>query len=477
MVDWPKDLIPITWGGHSGGIRLQAQASQRQLDQGGIEVIEFRPTRQPIKLLDDVLRQNGSYITYNAIYNSARFITDDLKKELASSPYTLPNKWKGGRASSLLFIGGGGMGDRVQMTIGLREVAARAGCQVDVCSVKTGEEWLGLDYIGQVGPNFPSKAWVESYEAVFDVEGVIGGPNATTCPRCHNPGTPLHLLLARAMGVEVAADAQPDYVILPGEERLVYLPDKQLPRIGIHLGQASPPRIWPLPHWNDLLTRLAKDFDIVLLGGVGEVPEWTAEALGTQYRPPPPDNIIDYSGHTLNMRALAVAMKTCDVFVGADSGPLHLAGALGIPSVGLYSLFPYEIRGTNLPSIRPMQIPYPSGPKFKDKDGQLHGCDDCFTHVQHGEPLPCGKQFCDMMVGIKPDAVAQAVREMVADSAAYRVTINLEDLRYRRKLKWPECARVLGIKPKDLREARKEKIWRDIEAVHKGLLVMGGQSI
>ena len=444
-------------------------------------MIEFRPLREPIKLVNTHLRQHGAYITYLAIYNQARFFTDELKKDLSAKPYELPNKWEGGKVDSLLFIGGGGMGDRIQMTVGLREVAARAGCPIDVCSIKSGEEWYGLDYIGCVGTDFPEKSWVESYDAVFDVEGVISEPDATTCPRCHNPGTPLHLLLARAMGVEVPADAQPDYVILPGEERLVYLPDKQLPRVGIHIGQASPARVWPVEYWFALLSDISEEFEVVLLGGVGEVPQLTAETLGTEYRPPPPNNIIDYSGHTPNIRSLAVAMQSCDVFVGADSGPLHLAGALGIPTVGLYGLFPYQIRGTNLPSVRPLQIAYPEGPKFRDKDGNLHGCNDCFTHIQHGEALPCaatGRRICDMMVGIKPEAVAQAVREVMEDSITHRVSVaTLEDLRYRRKLKWPECAKVLGTKQCILREARKHKSWQDVEAKHKGLPVMGGQLI
>ncbi len=443
-------------------------------------MIEFRPTREPIKLVDTSLRLNGSYITYLAIYQQARFFTDELKKDIAAKTYELPNKWDGGKVDSLLFIGGGGMGDRIQMTIGLREVAARAGCQIDVCSIKSGEEWFGLDYIGNVGTDFPEKAWVESYEAVFDIEDVLALPDATACPRCHNPGTPLHILLARAMGVGVAVDARPDYVILPGEERLVYLPDKQLPRIGIHIGQASPARVWPLEYWSDLLTRLGNSFEIVLLGGIGEVPSWSAEVLGTEYHPAPPANMLDYSGHTPNIRALAVAMRTCDVFIGADSGPLHLAGALRIPTVGLYGVFPYAIRGANMPSIRPLQIPYPPEPKFKDNDGRLHGCDDCFSHVQHGDTLPCaatGRQVCDMMVGIKPEAVAQAVCETVEASGLYRALHNLEDLRYRRELSWPDCAKVLAVKQKTLREARKHKLWQDIEAKHKGLPVTGGQPI
>lgn len=229
-----------------------------------------------------------------------------------------------------------------------------------------------------------------------------------------------------------------------------------------------------------MLANIAPDFDVILLGGAPEVPQWTYETIGTYYRIPPPDDIIDYTGHTRDIRALAVAMKACDVFVGADSGPLHLAGALGIPSVGLYSLFPYEIRGSNLPSVRPVQIPYPKGPKFKDAAGQLHECDDCFTHIQPNEVLPCaasGRQFCEMMLGIKPEAVSAAIREVVADSGLYRIYNSLEELRYRRKLKWAECAKILGVKPKALHEFRKQKPWQDVEAARKGLPVTGGQPI
>ncbi len=443
-------------------------------------MIEFRPIREPIKLVDTCLRLNGSYITYYAIWQQARFFTDEVRKDIKAQPYELPNKWDGGKVDNILFIGGGGMGDRIQMTIGLREVARRAGCQIDVCSIRNGDEWRGLDYIGLVGTDFPERSWVESYDAVFDIEDVLAESDATTCPRCHNPGTPLHILLARAMGVEVASDAQPDYVILPGEERLVYLPDKQLPRVGIHIGQASPARVWPLEYWSELLMRLGGDFEIVLLGGSGEVPQWTADILGTAYCPPPPGNIIDYSGHTPSLRVLAAAMNTCDAFIGADSGPLHLAGALGIPTVGLYGLFPYEIRGSNMPSIRPIQIPYPPETKFRDKDGRPHGCSDCFTHIQHGQPLPCaatGRTVCDMMAGIKPEAVARAVFETVDASAAYRISKGLEGVRYKRNLGWRECAKVLGIKQSLLKEARKHQIWQDIEAEHKGLPVTGGKPI
>ena len=39
---------------------------------------------------------------------------------------------------------------------------------------------------------------------------------------------------------------------------------------------------------------------------------------------------------TRSLRALGALYEVCDVVVAADTGPLHLAAALGVPTVGLY---------------------------------------------------------------------------------------------------------------------------------------------
>lgn len=45
--------------------------------------------------------------------------------------------------------------------------------------------------------------------------------------------------------------------------------------------------------------------------------------------------ILDYTGRILDFADLALAMKSMDLVISVDTGPLHLAGALGVPTIGL----------------------------------------------------------------------------------------------------------------------------------------------
>ncbi len=376
-------------------------------------MLVFRP-QEHVQIDNNWLVRNGLYLTYNMIFE--KVVKPKCPGEIAFAEYRLPNVWQGGPVKSLLFFGGGGIGDRIQATPMLREVARRAECVVDACSVREALEWKGLPYIGNVGMDYPAKGWVEQYEACFSIEGVISEGNATECPRCKSVGVPLHQLFGNFVGVPVSVDAKPDYVILPGEERLCWLPAKgERKRIGMHMGKFSPARIWPAENWLALIQAFTKDYEVVLLGTAMESPSFQIERFNRHFPgiPAPYDNLIDYTGFTPNIRAMAVAMKTCDLFIGCDSAPLHLAGALDIPSVGLYGAFRYEIRGVNLPSILPIQIPAPPGDKWREEGGRPHTCADCFSHVQFGEALPCKQQFCDLMTGIVPEMVIGAAQGLL----------------------------------------------------------------
>lgn len=311
-------------------------------------------------------------------------------------PYEVPNPWDGGKVRNLLLIAGGGLGDRIQLTPALREIARAATCQVDVCNVgSSAPEWRYLPYLGNVSAGLVPRILAEQYEAVVSMGGVIGAPQAQQLP--------MHQLFAEWFGVKLE-DETPDYCLMPGEERLVCLPEQRFPRVGVHFGLQSPARVWPGERWLYLIDELSAQFEVVLLGHASEAPLWTAEVGGHSYSVPPPrDTILDYTGFTPSVRALAVALKTCDAFVGSDSGPLHLAGTLGVPSVGLYGTFPWELRGINLPSIVPVQHP---GTCPQHEEG-------CFTHAQHGEKLPCGRPTCAMMEAIEVGEVLDAVRRVI----------------------------------------------------------------
>lgn len=82
-------------------------------------------------------------------------------------------------------------------------------------------------------------------------------------------------------------------------------------------GAGHPRKIWP--HFRDL----AKQLDnVVVVWGPGE--KDLADAIGAPLAPP------------TNLRELAFVLRHARVVIGADTGPLHLAAALGTKVVGLY---------------------------------------------------------------------------------------------------------------------------------------------
>ncbi|WP_028454046.1 glycosyltransferase family 9 protein [Chitinilyticum litopenaei] len=92
-------------------------------------------------------------------------------------------------------------------------------------------------------------------------------------------------------------------------------------------------RDWPIAHFRtliDLLQQHYPDWPILLLGG----PESRelASRLAQQY---PNNHVISIAG-SYPFRHSAALMARLGLYVGVDTGPTHLAGALQIPMVALY---------------------------------------------------------------------------------------------------------------------------------------------
>jgi len=99
----------------------------------------------------------------------------------------------------------------------------------------------------------------------------------------------------------------------------------------IHLGAATPDRRWPLERFARLVRGLGdRGVRSVLVGGTAErerAAELEAELSGRE--------AVNLAGQT-SLGRLAALLKRADLFVGADSGPIHLAALMGPPAVGLY---------------------------------------------------------------------------------------------------------------------------------------------
>jgi lipopolysaccharide heptosyltransferase I len=106
------------------------------------------------------------------------------------------------------------------------------------------------------------------------------------------------------------------------------------PLVGCIVGASTPEKAWPAERWAEMARLLAADgARVVLLGAKGEAE--AAAAVEKQAGGAVAANLV---GDTARPRELAAVLARCDVVVGGDSGPTHLAVALGVPVVGLYGV-------------------------------------------------------------------------------------------------------------------------------------------
>jgi lipopolysaccharide heptosyltransferase I len=94
-------------------------------------------------------------------------------------------------------------------------------------------------------------------------------------------------------------------------------------------GAGRPAKQWPLAHFTTLARRLAHEADarVLVTWGPGEAPAARAIVDGAESAVLAPPTDLD---------ALLALLRRASVVVAADTGPLHMAAALGTPCVGLY---------------------------------------------------------------------------------------------------------------------------------------------
>ncbi len=156
------------------------------------------------------------------------------------------------------------------------------------------------------------------------------------------------------------------------------------PTVLAHISAGTEAKRWPAPYWRELVTMLdGNGVKVVLVGGTDALIIRDHVCAGTVWT-----LVEDRVGRT-DLSELARLAASADAVVGADSAIVHLAAALGVPAVALFS-------GTN----RSRQW-RPRGKKI--------------TVLRHRTPcMPCHLEHCPMpehacMKGIFPKAVFEAV--------------------------------------------------------------------
>lgn len=186
----------------------------------------------------------------------------------------------------------------------------------------TGARYLaGVDYQGR----FP---WL-------DVAVEWSGDPAFAHKRQHAVGDLINLVDAVAAACEtgrklITTPTAPPSSVL--EDLLA--PLRARPLIGIHPAAGNEMKQWPVEYFAAVADRLVQDHgaQIVLIGGPGE--ESIGDDLLRHMRRD--DGAVSLIGR-FPLADLPPLLTRCDLFLGNDSGPKHIAAGLGVPTVAVHS--------------------------------------------------------------------------------------------------------------------------------------------
>jgi ADP-heptose:LPS heptosyltransferase len=196
-------------------------------------------------------------------------------------------------------------------------------------------------------------------------------------------------LFAYRLGLEGDFDKKPDYALSPFEKAWAAMkyPRIKKGRIGLQFRASDLLRTYYAPSFTQVVKKLiGRKWEVVFLGGRDEVPLPSNPAEGT----------INCTKDGLSFRESCAVLSTCDAFLGPDSSLIHVAGALGIPAVGLYGPFPWELRTKYAATTFGLS--------------EKAACAPCHCHPRNFDEFPsdgpCLKSgHCTVLAAIEPDRI------------------------------------------------------------------------
>ena len=161
--------------------------------------------------------------------------------------------------------------------------------------------------------------------------------------------------------------------------------------IALNGGPSWPVKMWPAVKWQQLIDRIHGEFEakIFLLG------QRQGERGGDLMSLRSVTCLFD----TVLPEQIAALLKNCDLLIAIDSGPMHIAGAVGTPVVGLF--------GAN---AAPFRLP-------PESCGMGITANLACISCQHKNPITHWKEDCPheiaCMKAITVEEVFQAVKEIL----------------------------------------------------------------
>jgi ADP-heptose:LPS heptosyltransferase len=149
--------------------------------------------------------------------------------------------------------------------------------------------------------------------------------------------------ILRPLGIEPEPVERLDYFVSDQERRdaIEFIGANGIrdPFAVIHAGASTPLKEWPIERFAAVARDIARErgLQLLLIGSPEEIGH--SARLASMIGDLGP---IDISGR-LGLRSTAALLEHASLYLGADGGMMHIAAALGIPTVGLFGPGSYEI--------------------------------------------------------------------------------------------------------------------------------------
>ncbi|GIW05578.1 MAG: ADP-heptose--LPS heptosyltransferase [Dehalococcoidia bacterium] len=232
---------------------------------------------------------------------------------------------------------------------------AAAGARVTV-----GDSWRGGGWLLTVDAGAPVEA--HRVEFALAIAAAAGADSAPSRPR---------IVLSEADRAAAARALAP----LDGRRFVAF-----------HLGAGFASKCLPVDRFAKVAGKLGRERAIVVIGGAEERP------LVEELRRLAPTPVLDLVG-ALTLKETAALLERADLFVGNDSGPMHLAAAVGRPIVTFFG-----------PSEPHKYRPYGVVQRLIEIDLPCRPCDH--VHCVHDEFL--------CMTRIAPSEIVEAADDLLA---------------------------------------------------------------
>ncbi|RPI51311.1 MAG: glycosyltransferase family 9 protein [Acidobacteria bacterium] len=167
--------------------------------------------------------------------------------------------------------------------------------------------------------------------------------------------------------------------------------DAGAPLVVVHVSAGNPFRRWPSAAFVELVCRLASKDParrIILTSGPSDAGAASAIASRARARLPAHERAAIVECGEFDLSELRALVDRAALYIGGDSGPLHIAGTTGVPVVGLYG-----------PTLPVRSQPYRSARYFS-----------AAAEVDGLPCRPCDQRRCEpgdfrCLTGISPESV------------------------------------------------------------------------